>query len=172
LSDAGLIGAQLAGGMPSPLLPMLYALVRALAMMGLVLAAGLFPIAQLSTPEFEQQWSQGYRWVFLYACMALIRCKYYFGWFLAEGACIASGLGFHGVDKDGNARWCVPAPCVSRGVLTAPPTHRDRCRNVSLLMVELPENARTVSAGWNSRVALWLKRCASARLCCAVCARG
>ena len=54
---------------------------------------------------------------------------------------IVSGLGFSGNDKDGNPQWL-------------------RCRNVDPLMVEWPENPRSVSTGWNSRVNVWLKRCA------------
>jgi lysophospholipid acyltransferase len=31
--------------------------------------------------------------------------KYYFGWSLAEGACILAGIGYNGVDKNGTKKW-------------------------------------------------------------------
>jgi lysophospholipid acyltransferase len=116
----------------------LLAVCKALVMMGLVMVSGMYPISAISSTEYGT-WSVGYRWYFLYVSMALIRCKYYFGWFLSEGACILSGLGYAGVSKEGKNLW-------------------NRCQNVSPLMCELPENSRSVSDGWNSSTARWLKR--------------
>lgn len=42
-----------------------------------------------------------------YLHVSLMRTKYYFGWFLAESSCIASGFGYSGKDKRGNIKWCV-----------------------------------------------------------------
>eukprot|EP00698_Gefionella_okellyi_P004648 TRINITY_DN14253_c0_g1_i1.p1 TRINITY_DN14253_c0_g1~~TRINITY_DN14253_c0_g1_i1.p1 ORF type:complete len:516 (+),score=113.30 TRINITY_DN14253_c0_g1_i1:60-1550(+) len=124
---------------PSRFLPVLKVFAQSLIMMGLVTCAGLFPLSKLRTEEFLHDWSQLHKWGFLYVSMTLIRCRYYFGWMLAEAACIASGIGFNGFGEGGKLLW-------------------DRMQNVSVLLVELPENGRSVSIGWNSRVALWLRR--------------
>jgi hypothetical protein len=50
-----------------------------------------------------------------------MRTKYYFGWFLAESSCIASGFGYSGKDKRGNIKWCV-VPSHSEGALERPLT--------------------------------------------------
>jgi hypothetical protein len=31
--------------------------------------------------------------------------RYYFGWYLAEGACNAAGIGYNGTDEKGNMKW-------------------------------------------------------------------
>jgi lysophospholipid acyltransferase len=34
-----------------------------------------------------------------------VRFKFYGVWELANGACVLSGLGYEGVDKEGKAKW-------------------------------------------------------------------
>lgn len=42
---------------------------------------------------------------YLIIATSLVRFKYYHAWLLADAICNASGLGFNGYDKNGNARW-------------------------------------------------------------------
>jgi len=124
---------------PTGYAPILVTFVKAMIMMGLVACSGMYPLARLRSHEYLYEWSMIQQWLFVFISMFLIRCKYYFGWMLAESACIASGLGFNGYDGQGKERW-------------------DRMKNVFPVDVEWPENPRSVSGGWNSRVALWLRR--------------
>ena len=67
------------------------------------------------------------------------RMKYYGVWFLAEGACILSGIGYNGVDpKSGRAKW-------------------DRLVNVKPMEIEFGQNMRGYLAGWNINTNSWLR---------------
>ena len=58
--------------------------------------------------------------------MRMIWLQYYFAWTLAEGACIACGLGFNGIDKAGKLQW-------------------NRVCNANILDVELASSFRSVN---------------------------
>jgi hypothetical protein len=93
-----------------------------------------------------------------------MRTKYYFGWFLAESSCIASGFGYSGKDKKGNIKWCVlslplasPCPCLCASVTIL--RSRDRAANAFPLAVEFAPNIRAITDNWNLGTATWLKHC-------------
>jgi hypothetical protein len=67
-----------------------------------------------------------------------IRFKYYGVWKMAEGACILSGLGFHGYNPDGTLKW-------------------DRMTNVSPFALETAQNNKAYLEAWNQMTNKWLK---------------
>ena len=67
------------------------------------------------------------------------RQKFYGVWYLTEGACILSGMGYNGIDpKTGKARW-------------------DRLENVSPWGVEAAQNSRAFLENWNKNTNNWLR---------------
>ena len=66
------------------------------------------------------------------------RFKYYGVWKMAEGACILSGLGFHGYNPDGTLKW-------------------DRMANVSPIALETAQNNKAYLETWNQMTNKWLK---------------
>jgi lysophospholipid acyltransferase len=133
------------GKVPSTIVPSLLALLKGLACLPLVIVSGFFPVnylvseAFLHAPFLERA---GRIWLHTVFC----RQRYYFGWFLAEGACNASGIGYNGVDKKtGKSLW-------------------DRCSNMDMLKVELAPNIRSITTFWNMRTGDWLKNYVYLRL--------
>ncbi|KAI8346158.1 MBOAT, membrane-bound O-acyltransferase family-domain-containing protein [Blakeslea trispora] len=82
---------------------------------------------------------------FIQLSAILTRFKYYFVWYLAEGACILSGFGFNGYDEQGNACW-------------------DRLKNVNFLSCELAQSYKQLTANWNMGANRWLKNYVYLRL--------
>jgi len=125
------------GRIPSAWGPAFWAFLNAIAYLPLMILSGKFPIVYLLSDAFRAApfWEQAAR---LYLHPTLCRMKYYFGWNLAEGACILSGIGYNGVDKNGKSRW-------------------DRCRNVFVTRVECAPNIRSVTTFWNLKTGDWLK---------------
>ena len=75
----------------------------------------------------------------LYMLGLTARMKYYGVWFLTEGACILSGIGYGGVDpKTGRVNW-------------------DKLSNVKPAEIELAENVRGYLGGWNKNTNSWLR---------------
>lgn len=75
----------------------------------------------------------------LYMLGVTTRTKYYGVWFLSEGACILSGIGYNGIDeKTGRAKW-------------------DRLSNVKPMEVETAQNVRAYLGGWNVNTNHWLR---------------
>ncbi|TKA77586.1 hypothetical protein B0A49_01739 [Cryomyces minteri] len=67
------------------------------------------------------------------------RMKYYGVWFLTEGACILSGIGYKGYDpKTGKADW-------------------NRLQNVKPLGIELAQNTHAYLGNWNINTNHWLR---------------
>ena len=66
------------------------------------------------------------------------RFKFYGVWKMAEGACILSGLGFHGYNPDGTLKW-------------------DRVTNVSPIALETAQNNKAYLEAWNQMTNKWLK---------------
>lgn len=81
----------------------------------------------------------------LLAFAVAFRQPYYFAWKLSEGSCDLAGLGYSGVDKEGNHEW------------------NNAC-NANVLQVELAQNIKTVTDGWNLATDHWLKHYIYARL--------
>jgi len=132
------------GKTPSTFLPSLLAFVKALLFLPLVVLSGFYPVPYLVTPAFLAASfleKVGRMWLHV----ALCRQRYYFGWFLAEGACNATAVGYNGVDKAGKPKW-------------------DRCSNMDVLSVELAPNIRSITTWWNIKTADWLKNYVYLRL--------
>lgn len=67
------------------------------------------------------------------------RLKYYGVWYLTEGACILSGVGYKGVDpKTGRIQW-------------------DRLQNVNPWGIETAQNTRAYLGNWNMNTNNWLR---------------
>ena len=46
------------------------------------------------------------RYAIVVVTVIVMRTKYFFGWFLAEGGCLASGFGFNELEStEGDMRW-------------------------------------------------------------------
>jgi len=77
-------------------------------------------------------------WI-LYMLGLTTRMKYYGVWFLTEGACILSGIGYRGIDPiTGKAQW-------------------DRLSNVKPMEIEFAQNVRAYLGGWNINTNSWLR---------------
>lgn len=122
---------------PNPVVPSIIALGKAICVFPLLVLAGHFRPIDLALPSFIEApvWEQIGRF---YLHVSLMRTKYYFGWFLAESSCIASGFGYSGKDKRGNIKW-------------------DRAANAFPLAVEFAPNIRGITDNWNLGTATWLK---------------
>jgi hypothetical protein len=105
-----------------------------------VVIGGHFPVGVVCKPEWLEQHSPLY--VFLYANFALflMRHRYYFAWVLSDAACNAAGLGYAGKNADGTPNWS--------GVL-----------NIQYPAVEGASNFRSAMTGWNIATSNWLRRC-------------
>lgn len=124
---------------PSTLVPTLIVFARTLIVaVGLVIGATFFPQSFLlseafaKTPFFK-------RIILLHITIALVRFKYYFAWVLSEGSCVASGIGYNGIDKNGKLLF-------------------DRLTNVYILKIEFAQNIRDMSSFWNIGTAVWLRK--------------
>jgi D-alanyl-lipoteichoic acid acyltransferase DltB (MBOAT superfamily) len=98
-----------------------------------------------------------------------LRCKYYFGFKIAEGAAIMSGVGF--------SAYAAPAAAATpRGTgipqgtaVTGQPMRRtyprfDRVSTVDVLGFEFANSIRDAAAAWNKPTNTWLRRCVYERL--------
>ncbi|GAM40820.1 membrane bound O-acyltransferase [Talaromyces pinophilus] len=75
----------------------------------------------------------------LYMLGLVTRLKYYGSWYLTEGACILSGLGYNGFDaKTGKVFW-------------------DRLENVNPWGLETAQNTRGYLENWNKNTNHWLR---------------
>ncbi|RPB16037.1 MBOAT-domain-containing protein [Morchella conica CCBAS932] len=75
---------------------------------------------------------------YIYLLSFTARLKYYGAWYLTEGACILSGLGYNGLDEKKQPRW-------------------DRLTNVGPLALETAQNTRAYLENWNMNTNKWLK---------------
>eukprot|EP00276_Gloeochaete_wittrockiana_P008682 CAMPEP_0184650380 /NCGR_PEP_ID=MMETSP0308-20130426/7902_1 /TAXON_ID=38269 /ORGANISM="Gloeochaete witrockiana, Strain SAG 46.84" /LENGTH=392 /DNA_ID=CAMNT_0027083847 /DNA_START=424 /DNA_END=1602 /DNA_ORIENTATION=- len=106
---------------------------------GIVVLAKSFPLAYMGSPELASH-SFIYRAVYVWSAVQLYRFKFYFAWYNAEGASMAAGYGYNGVDKrTGKDRW-------------------DGFRNADIVGVDMASNFREATARWNTSVAGWLGR--------------
>ena len=94
-----------------------------------------------SYPLEEQYLNHGFlRRVFILHLIGFItRTKYYGVWYLTEGSCILTGIGYNGVDpKTGYIDW-------------------NRLQNVRPLEIELAQNSFAYLGNWNINTNQWLK---------------
>jgi MBOAT, membrane-bound O-acyltransferase family len=104
----------------------------------LQVAATYAPLGYVHDPAFM---SENFFYRAIYLCVATAWCRfgYYFAWYLSEGACIWSGLGYEKWDKvKGRAIWT-------------------RASNVHIMDIELAQNFHQVTSNWNVRTNDWLK---------------
>ena len=69
--------------------------------------SGQYPISRLASSEFLASSTFWERYFYLQIACSLQRFQYYFIWLIAEGACIATGLGYNGRDASGHILWSV-----------------------------------------------------------------
>jgi lysophospholipid acyltransferase len=101
-------------------------------------ASGRYPTSILTGDEYMQYGFLRRVWL-LHMVGFAVRMKYYGVWYLTEGACILSGLGYKGVDPaTGKVSW-------------------DRLRNVNPWGVETAQNTRAYLANWNINTNNWLR---------------
>ncbi|CAE8648747.1 unnamed protein product [Polarella glacialis] len=123
---------------PSAVLPTLRVLLEAFPYFGLYLA--LAPIMPESDMHADDAWAARPLWWrtgWLSIFMAVLRCRFYVAWKLAEAAMNASGLGFGGL-VDGVPKW-------------------DRGTNVEPISFELATSAVSLPAHWNIQTGRWLR---------------
>lgn len=85
-----------------------------------------------------------YRFLFLQLTATLTRFRFYTVWLLTEGACMITGLGFNGFDKNDQPKW-------------------DRVV-VANVNVEWAPNFKILIERWNSAANRWLKHYVFMRL--------
>ena len=104
----------------------------------------VYPIKTNLTPEILSMplW---YRWGYYMISAGSQRSKYYIAWVLAEVVNNASGLGFNGYDKEGNAKW-------------------DLVTNINIIALETSTSMKVIFDNWNIQTQLWLRRIAYDRL--------
>jgi len=126
---------------PAPYAPGLWRLFQSLAMFAFHMAVmSTYPTyTLLNDKEFLANGILS-RLPILWISLLGYRFKYYFGWKIAEGACIMSGLGYNGVDKEsGKHLW-------------------NRVEAVDVLKYETAQSLREASMQWNKTTNLWLRR--------------
>jgi len=92
---------------PPTYLPALKALFTGVLCFVGIHLSGMYPVAWMATAEFLSNTTFWYRFGYLQLSCTLQRFMYYFVWTIAEGACIAAGLGYNGRGADGKTiQWC------------------------------------------------------------------
>jgi len=77
--------------------------------------------------------------------LGMLRSRYYFAYYLSESINNLAGLGFDGVDKEGNENW-------------------DLINNVEISKVEFSLSLKELVEAWNKTSTIWLRRCVYDRL--------
>eukprot|EP01127_Copromyxa_protea_P007533 TRINITY_DN17429_c0_g1_i1.p1 TRINITY_DN17429_c0_g1~~TRINITY_DN17429_c0_g1_i1.p1 ORF type:complete len:494 (-),score=105.35 TRINITY_DN17429_c0_g1_i1:39-1499(-) len=99
----------------------------------------MFNILNLRSAEFLAANTPMYIYFYMVIGAFFLRTQYYFGFKIAEGAALVSGLGYAGLDAKGNPKW-------------------DACTGVDILSFETPTSYSMASAAWNIQTSVWLKR--------------
>jgi hypothetical protein len=102
-----------------------------------------FPLKRLSAPEFIAKHNVVYRWGFAVIALFSERCKFYFGWKVAEGSCILAGFGLESPQDPGAA--------------DAGPPFAD-VRNVDVLSYETGSCISQLTRYWNKSTQTWLQK--------------
>lgn len=94
----------------------------------------------LGDKTFRSSYNVFIRYAIIWLSLIGVRCKYYFGWKIAEGAACLAGLGYAGTDKTtGAALW-------------------NRLENIDVIAYETSQSLRNASSNWNKTTNLWLRR--------------
>uniref|UniRef100_A0A1B6C2P6 Uncharacterized protein n=1 Tax=Clastoptera arizonana TaxID=38151 RepID=A0A1B6C2P6_9HEMI len=97
-----------------------------------------FPVQRVKDEDFLEGRTALYQLGFLSIATVLIRFKYYHAWLFSDAVCNLSGLGFHGYNVDGTARW-------------------DLVTNVDILKFEFGLSLRESIQHWNKCTNTWLR---------------
>ncbi|KAI8610637.1 MBOAT, membrane-bound O-acyltransferase family-domain-containing protein [Chytriomyces sp. MP71] len=130
---------------PSRILPTLRATLGGLCWMAVMVVFSKTYSYERLVDGTTAAWPLWKRFLFMQACGLVARSKFYTAWLLSEGACNLVGIGYSGLDKNGEPQW-------------------DRARNVSVLGFELAQNPKLLIDAWNVRTGFWLKNCVYLRL--------
>jgi len=127
---------------PNPMVPSLWRFVQGIALF--VAHNGVmmyFPTwALLTDKELLSTGNVVTRFAKIWVSLLGYRFKYYFGWKVAEGAAVMSGLGYNGTDKvTGKHKW-------------------DRVENIDVIGYETSQSLRDSASCWNKTTNLWLRR--------------
>jgi len=98
-----------------------------------------FNILKLRDPAFVDANSGTYIYFFILISAFFLRTQYYFGFKIAEGAAILSGLGYNGKDEKGNDKW-------------------DASCGIDIFGFEFATSYQMSAASWNKQTSVWLKR--------------
>lgn len=125
------------GKMPNPIVPF----IKNTLLLVIVIAPGLwvnmnYPLTWARNPIFYT-WDLPTRFAYTWFAACFSRFSYYFAWKLSEGSCILAGIGYKKTEN-GVADW-------------------SRATNFKITKVELAQNFRDVTDGWNLRTDAWLK---------------
>jgi len=96
-------------------------------------------ILRLRDTEWLSTQSPFYIYPFVILAAFFTRPQYYFGFMVAEGAAIISGLGYNGNDAEGKAKW--NAAC-----------------GIDVWSFETANSYSMASNAWNMQTSVWLKR--------------
>ncbi|XP_028405989.1 lysophospholipid acyltransferase 1-like isoform X1 [Dendronephthya gigantea] len=106
---------------------------------GLVLGNALISPKTCIDPEFMSKSSLLTKIIFSYIVIAAIKMRYYYAWTFADGVINVAGMGYNGLDENGEAQW-------------------DKFTNAKIKQIELGTNSRTILKNWNIGTEKWLKR--------------
>eukprot|EP00162_Nutomonas_longa_P006201 comp16786_c0_seq1/m.27307 comp16786_c0_seq1/g.27307 ORF comp16786_c0_seq1/g.27307 comp16786_c0_seq1/m.27307 type:complete len:344 (-) comp16786_c0_seq1:108-1139(-) len=116
---------------------------------GLLCAIGLILGGTYAVDDLRTTWYRDLalpaKWLYFNLAVNLTRYKYYFAWFLAEGACTMAGLGYNGRDEKGVAKW-------------------DKLSQVNFFGVEFGQSFQQLTDSWNINTGRWLKNYVYLRL--------
>ncbi|XP_032869559.1 lysophospholipid acyltransferase 1 isoform X1 [Amblyraja radiata] len=96
------------------------------------------PISYIVDDKFISESSFFWRLCYLFISVHASRPKYYFAWTLADAVNNAGGLGFNGLDKNGNLRW-------------------DLISNLNIWNIETATSFKMCLDSWNIQTGAWLK---------------
>eukprot|EP01112_Ceratiomyxa_fruticulosa_P016203 TRINITY_DN4860_c0_g1_i3.p1 TRINITY_DN4860_c0_g1~~TRINITY_DN4860_c0_g1_i3.p1 ORF type:complete len:484 (-),score=92.90 TRINITY_DN4860_c0_g1_i3:100-1551(-) len=136
------------GKIPSTVLPSLFTLLKALLCLPMVfLSDFVVPPGFIVSDAFKNlNWSEKMWRIHAHAFPT--RFKYYFAWYLSEGSCVASGLGYNGFETVKNGKKEKDEKYVLKW---------NRLTNVYPYYVEFAQSTRDVATNWNVGVSDWLR---------------
>lgn len=124
---------------PSPTRAVIQKLITA-AVSGILMMVVLprFPIEFFNADEFLYEYSFFMKMYYVVMSTSLTRTKYYLAWKLGEAINANCGLGYNGVDKDGNEQW-------------------DLIDNADIYKVEFSTSLKVLLDNWNKMTTQWLR---------------
>jgi len=102
-----------------------------------MVVAAHFDVKFCGTEEYGEM-DYWYKIVYYFVAMTAQRFIFYMAFIFADTSCIASGLGYNGVDEKGNHLW-------------------DKIVGAYILDIELGSSPVEMFRAWNHQIHLWLK---------------